>query len=72
MAIPISLTLTNVDLERKLIFQADSGQIGHVVDSDSEIRGTLKEFLTSASQKHLNREVTGRFTLLKQIARIEP
>lgn len=70
VAIPMALTLTNVDLKREFVFQAASGQGNHIVKPDSEIRGTVTESIKSSSETYLNRTITGSFTLLKQISKV--
>ncbi len=62
--IPENLTRANTDLRRKFMFQSNNVK-------PNEIRGTLTEYLTSSSEKQLNREMTGTFILLRQIPDIE-
>ena len=78
--IPANLTLTNTDLERRLVFFADESNPDHVVKPDSEIQGQVTEYLYSDSHPQFNRlnsggedrGIKGKFTLLKKIDVVEP
>jgi len=78
--IPSNLTLTNAQLERRLVFIADESTPDHVVRPDSEIQGRVTEYLYCVSHPQFNRlnangedrGIKGKFTLLKKIDVVEP
>lgn len=72
MAISAIETLAGTDLKRRFVFTANQGTSFHIVNPNSEIKGTVREYINFSGQPQFNREIVGSFTLVRQVSMVEP